>query len=175
MGSETRLWVSPPHAKCKAEWPKSSMDTATGLPPPHILTNSIAGCFTFAMSPCFINRRFLVNTRLRSLLSLHGHIKCVCETCPLCWECWGSEQWKEGSVLEELAFCWGIRFCPLLFLYYSLIAGSGKQLRGSRAHCRGDGWRHPWIVSCHWDGFLNSVKVLVRTFWILRLQRAFCV
>lgn len=58
----------------------------------------------------------------------------------------------------------GIRFCPLLFLYYSLIAGSGKQLRGSRAHCRGDGWRHPWIVSGHWDGFLNSVKVLVERF-----------
>lgn len=116
LGSETCLWVSPPDAKWKAEWSKSSMDSAAGLPPLHMLTNSIAGCFNFAMSPCFINRRFLDNMRLRSLLSLHRHIKCVCETCPLCWECWGSEQWKEGSVLEELAFCWGIRFCLLLFI-----------------------------------------------------------
>lgn len=44
----------------------------------------------------------------------------------------GSEQWKEGSVLAELTFCWGIRFYPLLCLYYSLIAGSGEQLKGSR-------------------------------------------
>ena len=43
----------------------------------------------------------------------------------------GSEQWKEGSVLAELTFCWGVSFYPLLFLY-SLIAGGGKQLEGSR-------------------------------------------
>ena len=60
----------------KPSGPSQAWTLPTGLPPLHILTNSITVCFNFAISPCFINWHFLVNMRLRGLLSLHRHIKC---------------------------------------------------------------------------------------------------
>ena len=87
----------------KLRGPSQAWTLPTGLPPLRILTNPITGgsrlsassqtpspgapasphphkphhgCFNFAISPCFINWHFLVNMRLRSLLSLHRRIKC---------------------------------------------------------------------------------------------------
>lgn len=129
QGSETCLWVRPPDAKCKAERPKSSMDAAhrapasassqtpslgaPASPHPH---KTHHGCFNFAISPCFINWHFLVNMRLRSLLSLHRHIKCP--TLPSVLGMLGAVSSGKKALSSQSSLFAGesdFILCPLLF------------------------------------------------------------
>ena len=89
----------------------------SGFPSLHICTNPITRSFNFAISWVWRTISLLHPLAFPWLLwgwAVFSHCTNTvhslnAQPCPLCWR-WGSEQWKQGSVLLELTFYWGTDF-----------------------------------------------------------------